>query len=789
MLDPRWRKVLRDIWLHRARSMLVILAIAVGLIGAGAILNAWALVQRATEQGYNTSLPASATLTIDHIDAELIAAVRASPEIGGARARRSVIAAAEANGTWHTAVLVALDDFENTTISRLSPDGGSWPPPEGAIVIERSSLEFSGATLGEPITLKLGKAQPQSLSVSGIVRDVSLAPGWMEHVVYAYATPATLAKLGAPADFNELQIRVRNTHATRDEVRRTAYDLKSMIERGGLKVSNIEVPEPGEHIHAAQMDSMLMTQGTFGLLALIVCMFLVVNLITAMLVGQSREIGVMKTLGASSAQIAAMYLSLASMFGALASLIALPAAVVLGRLYAGFRAEMLNFPIAGYGIPGWVIALQIAVGCLLPVAAAAIPVARACRISVGSALRDIGIVAQGSSLHTHRRIPFDGLSRPLLLSIGNAFRRRQRMLLTLLALVAGGAVFLGAQNLRVAVRGSVDLLFASQHYDVMLRLADPARAAVIESTARSIDGVERAEAWRSARASLAHADGTESDHFSLVTLPAQTQMLVPKLESGRWLNSTDQHALVISRSLLRQESILATGNTAQLHIDGGTSRWVIVGVVDSGPQPIAYAPRAAFDAMRGNQDAASLVVAIKPRGLASQLDVIQRLRSVLEEQGMPIANSQMLSENRRVIEDHLLMVVDFLGAMAWVMIIVGGMGLASTMSLGVLERTREIGVLRAIGAGHRAIMMMIQIEGLVIALLSWLIALPLSIPMSLALGDAFGRIMFKIPTHYLPDLGATLSWLVLIVVVSLIASAWPAWRATRVSVAAALSYA
>jgi putative ABC transport system permease protein len=75
----------------------------------------------------------------------------------------------------------------------------------------------------------------------------------------------------------------------------------------------------------------------------------------------------------------------------------------------------------------------------------------------------------------------------------------------------------------------------------------------------------------------------------------------------------------------------------------------------------------------------------------------------------------------------------------------------------------------------------------VIALLGWLIALLFSIPMSVTLNDAFGRIMFKVPKHYLPDLGAILSWLVLIIAVSLMATAWPAWRATRVSVVAAFN--
>jgi putative ABC transport system permease protein len=85
-------------------------------------------------------------------------------------------------------------------------------------------------------------------------------------------------------------------------------------------------------------------------------------------------------------------------------------------------------------------------------------------------------------------------------------------------------------------------------------------------------------------------------------------------------------------------------------------------------------------------------------------------------------------------------------------------------------------------------MSMIQIEGLVIVTLSWLVSLPLSIPMSAALADAFGRVMFKVPITYLPNAAGALRWLVITIVVSMVACAAPAWRASRVPTAAALSY-
>ncbi|WP_165371509.1 ABC transporter permease [Pseudolysobacter antarcticus] len=788
MFSPRWHKMRRDAWLHKSRSLLVVFAIATGMIAAGALLDTWALVQRVTASSYLGSHPVSATLRVDTLDPMLLAQVRALPAIAAARSRRTVYANVDVHGTRLTAALFALDEFDTPNIGRLESERGKWPPRDGEIAIEKSALEFSGAALDGAITLQFGKSPARALTVSGIAHDVSLPPGWMDHVVYGFVTPATLGMLGAPSALDEIQIVVRDTTADRDAVRRIAYDAKALIEYDGKHVTAIDVPVPGEHAHAAQMNSLMLTQGAFGLLTLLVCSFLIVNLITAMLTGQTREIGVMKSLGARAGQIAVMYLGFAFLLGLLASAIALPVAMLIARPYAALNASMLNFSIDGYAIPWWAIAVQLAVGCLLPVIAAIFPVRRACRLSVNAALRDSGLAADAGTSYVRRRITIPGIGRPLLLSIGNAFRRRQRLLLTLLVLAAGGAVFLGAGNLRIAVRGSVDPLFSSQHYDVVLRLADAHPAAKIEAAAANVSGVARVEAWASDNVSVAHADGTSGNSFTLVGLPADSAMIAPIMLGGRGLNASDNNALVISRNVLRDEPTLLPGTKVTLLIAGQPIEFSIVGVVDAGPQKIAYMPRAALDALHGGDLSSALVVASKAADAPSQLDLILRLRSELERIGMPVANSQLLSETRRGVEDHLLMVVDFLGLMAWVMIAVGAMGLASTMSLAVLERTREIGVLRAIGARHGAILRMIQIEGLVIALLGWLVSIPLSMPMSALLADAFGRVMFTTPIRWMPDARNVLVWLLMVVVVSLIACTWPSLRATRIPTAKALSY-
>lgn len=782
----RSRKTWRDLWQHRTRSLLVVLAVALGLTAAGTILNAWALVERATGDGYRATQPVSATLVLDHADARALALAKARPDIAVARLRRSVMAEVQANGRSRNAVVIALDDFQRTDIARLHAESSHWPPGDEGLWMERSSLEFSGASVGEPVSLRLAGAVTASVEVQGLVRDVSQAPGWMENLVYLYGSETTLTRLGAPAGFNELQVRVSDGRLTRAEVHVIVDALKGELTKAGYTVKGIEVPEPGQHIHAAQMDSLLMTQGAFGVLALLACGFLVVNLVAAMLAGQTREIAVMKVLGGSPTQIGAMVLAQAGALGLLASAIAIPAALWLGRVYGGLKAELLNFPLDGIATPAWAVMLQLAVGLALPLAAAALPVHAALRRPVGEALRDIGITREGQDLSLKRGavaarlVPLlGGWARPLLLSVGNAFRRRQRMLLTVLALASGGAVYLGAVNLRSAVRGSVDDLFYAQRYQLQVRVATPSPAAKLESLALDVPGIAAAEAWRSLRASL----GPEP--LTLLGVPSAGRLLVPRLIEGRWLGEGAAQELVVSRLLQRQQPALSVGSHHRI----ADRDWIIVGLVEAGPQAVAYTPRAALDALAGNELAASLALSLeRPDSPVALIDAARQLREAFNEAGIPVAASQSQAENRRVVEDHLLMVVDFLGAMGLVMIAVGAMGLASTMGLAVLERRREIGVLRAIGARDGAILAMVQVEGLTLVALAWLASLPLALPISALLEMAFGRIMFAVPWRLVPSPGTALVWLGLMALISLLACALPARRALRIPAAQALAY-
>jgi putative ABC transport system permease protein len=334
----------------------------------------------------------------------------------------------------------------------------------------------------------------------------------------------------------------------------------------------------------------------------------------------------------------------------------------------------------------------------------------------------------------------------------------------------------------------VDLLFESERYDMTLRVTVPRPARDLVAAAAAVPGVAVSEAWGRASAGLADHDGTVGNAFALLAVPVHSRVLAPVLRAGRWLLDDEHDSVVIGSALLKDNPGLQPGQRMPLLIEGRPVSLRIVGIVDSGPEALAYTSQREPVAGRGGELASILLVRARDRSDAGQLELIHRLRTALENRGVAVGASHLLGDSRQGIEDHLQMVVSFLGLMGWVMIVVGGMGLASTMSVGVLERQREIGVLRAIGASGRAILGMVQLEGLVMALLGWLLSLVLSVPVSVLLGEAFGRIMFAIPTSLTPEPSSVLRWLALVIAVSVLACAWPARQAMRLPVAKALQY-
>jgi putative ABC transport system permease protein len=133
-------------------------------------------------------------------------------------------------------------------------------------------------------------------------------------------------------------------------------------------------------------------------------------------------------------------------------------------------------------------------------------------------------------------------------------------------------------------------------------------------------------------------------------------------------------------------------------------------------------------------------------------------------------------------------IIVLLLVMAFLLAVIGGLGLMGTMSINVLERTREIGVMRAIGASNRSVRRIFITEGVIIGVMSWIVGTILAYPFSKLLSDLIGHQFLNAPLVYTFSLTGAFIWLALVVVLAAIASFLPAWNASRITVREVLAY-
>jgi putative ABC transport system permease protein len=469
-----WRKAIRDVWRERTRAVLVVMAMAIGLASFVAVLSTYAILRRELNRGYLETNPPSAVIVTDGIDDGLIASTVALDDVEDADLRRVIGGRLQtSDGSWCRMTLFVIRDFARLRIGTIAPEGGAWPPGPGEVLIERDAFQVARLRIGDVATIETRSGGRRTLRIAGQVHDVGQAQARMENTVYGYIAPETLAVIGSPTTLDELYLLAGGNRFDETHVRHVADNVKNWLEGSGHLVQRVNVPTPGAHPHAAIMGLLLSLMAAFGLFALTLSGVIVVNLLLAMLANERRQIGVMKAVGGTRGQIAQLYLAEAGVFGIAALVMAMPAGIALGRVLSRYFSVLLNFDLNSLASPPWVYAAAAAVALVVPLAAAAFPVAVATDITVREAVdgNELSATRFGTSRFDRLVCGVGRASGPWLLGIRNSLRRRTRTALTLITLASAGTFFMSALSVRTSLIATADRRFGAGTFGADFRYA------------------------------------------------------------------------------------------------------------------------------------------------------------------------------------------------------------------------------------------------------------------------------------------------------------------------------
>ncbi len=329
-MGARWNKILHDIWDNKSRSLLVIFTLAIGIAAVGMINNAASMIKRDLYREFAGTNPASISLSVSPFPKELASSVTALREVELAEARRNVSAyTQDSQAGRHDLHMVAVPDFKSIQIDRITVDAGVNEPGLRDILLERSSAQGLGLSLGDMLPVEMQNGNRYNLKITGIIHDMSTQPFSISQNALGYVSMPTLEWMGETPYYNTLKLVGAENKLDRSHVlSMAAFARDHVIEPAGYKVYAMSIISmdgtPGDHWVKKPLNGVLLMLQIMSILAILLSAGLMVNTISAVLVQQIKQIGIMRSVGATRRQIVLLYLGYVSVLSIVGLLIAIP---------------------------------------------------------------------------------------------------------------------------------------------------------------------------------------------------------------------------------------------------------------------------------------------------------------------------------------------------------------------------------------------------------------------------------------------------------------------------------
>jgi putative ABC transport system permease protein len=794
MIRPRWRKVLSDLWDNKMRTLLVVASIAVGVFSIGMIAGTYEIISKDMGASYASANPANIDLRTDDFNQELLDSIKNVEGVNEAEGRRFLsVRVRIPGGEWTNLDLVAINDFNDTQVNLLLPIEGNPLPADKQVLLEKKALDDISVQVGDDLEFQLPNGKIKSMTVAGIVQDQTTGAGDFLAPPLSYVTRDTLPWLGQSTDYNRLLVTVEGDSNDIDHIREVSTSVSDKIEKSNLLVYRTELNKTNEHPMSSTVEAILGILMALGILIVFLSGSLIANTLNSLLTQHLPHIGVMKLIGARSQQIFGMYIALILSFGMIALLIALPTGGQAAYALSLFIANKMNFNLQGYRIVPLAYLLQIVVALLIPLVAGFIPVINGSRVKVQEAISGSGLSASKASYGWLERLGsrVKWLTRPMLISLRNTFRRKRRLLLTLLTLTIGGAIFIAVFNVQLSLE---DFIKKTEKYfiaDVTLNFDRPYRVDEINNAVEDIPHVQHSEGWSFVSADIIRPDNSVADYLTLLAPPVDSKLIDPIMLEGRWLQQGDKKAITVSEAIWSDFPNLQAGDQLKLKINGQEDEWTVVGIFRfiSRDQIIGYATYDYISELLNlPKQAFSYRIVTDEHTLEYQKQMSATIDKYLRDRGYHVSETQAGLSTLETASESLAILINFLLIMALLTALVGSIGLTGTMGMNVMERTREIGVMRAIGATDGQLMRTVMVEGMIIGLISWFLGAIFSFPITFLLSRIISLAIFNSPSQFVLNPMGFIIWLGLVLILSAIASVLPARSAARLTIREVLAY-
>jgi putative ABC transport system permease protein len=799
-------KIRADLLAHKSRTLLAISSIAIGIFMVGTLLGMMDLELYKMDESYGLSKPSHISL-IFKTDADFAVAEQIKTISGVANVDRltqfTVRFKTADNPQWQTGTAIFRPDYQIQQYDLMALLSGQFPHDK-ALAVERLSAKSAGIKLGDAIVFETANGT-ESFVVDGIMRHPFVKPPAFGGQDHFFISPESAAVFGIPANtFRQLLVQVSPPYSE-EKARLVAGEIRNKLSSLGISVNATLLQNPEKHWGRPFFSGINLILTVMAWASLALSSVLILNTIAALITQQTDQIGIMKSIGARRSTIAGIYLTEVLIVALIALALALPLSLAAAFFSSRWLLDLFNIEMNDFEYSSRALYLMIAGGLLAPLLASLYPVWRGASMSVRLAIASYGLGADFSSNRFDNWLEckvFSALPTLYAVTLGNLFRRKARLLWTQSVLIIAGVLFIVIMSLITSVNFTLDNELARSRYDVRLGFGGDQPNALIESIIKSVPQTTALELWNRLPAELSHNEQLLKQSGSLgvqiVALPVESLIYKPLIVAGRWFENSDndQKVLVLNAATAELNGI-QVGDSIKVNLLGQfNNEWQVIGLYrwfagsDFSVEPV-YAPLRTVQTMTKRSGYSSF--ALLSANITSQTEektYADALKQLFQDQHIKLDIYTTIAklEQRQYAKNQFLPMTSMLLGLASMIASVGAIGLSGTLAISVLQRTREIGVLRAIGASSAAVFKLFMLEGFFHGLMAWLISIPIAYFVAEPLSRKLGEIMLDIQLDFSFSVIAVWLWLGLVTMLVVLASYLPARHATQIVVRSSLSY-
>lgn len=786
-----FRKAYRDVTKRRVRSLLTLLGILIGVGGVVAIVSTGENLARAQQAVYANASQNDIAYWVWNAPASLPRAVQEIDNVRAAEARVDFFTRCQ----WkqdgapiaRDMYLHGIADFETQRVDEIYLRAGRFPQA-GEALIEQSALATLGLKLGDTLTCRGNGSEPdRAFTLVGAAQTPNYPNAALLDYAMLYAPSSDVIRLLGASGANSLLIKVADLTRARD----TARVITQLLDRRGLQHNAPTLRDPQNYLGKRELDALLAVLTIFSVVGLVTSGFLVANTLAAIVTEQVGEIGVLKALGGTRAQVLLVFLLAALVYGVVGAALGLVVGALASWQLMLYLGSLLNLPV-DFQIAPLGVALGIAVGVGVTLGAGALPAFGATRIPVKRALEAYGITPTYGAGRLDRLVQKIVALPPLAaMSARNLARRQGRALVTMLVIGVAVATSLAAQAVSATVDMAIDDLFRTYRADAWLwfgeYVGDNMRAALL-----TVPEIKQVEVWSLQNVWVTKESGgeTAAARARLWGIPPDTALYAPQVVAGRWLQTGEMDSAVISTDLA--EALGArVGAAITLDVGAAPRDFRVVGIaIDNsvflGAQVAGkvFVPETVVAKMQGREGWATFFAVSLARHSAAEVDA--QLDAIAQKFKRYQLGSDSAAREVKGAKEQTRILTLALAAMSLLIGFIGALGVVNTIMLNVLERRREIGVLRAIGASDANVLQTFLTEGLAFGLGGWLIGLALGYPLGWLIARVMESVLFHL--NYIFTAQMMLASLLFALALTTLASLIPALAAARMRVKDALRY-